>query len=152
MRSESARPEGHVLVIGYGSTLRSDDSAGRKVADAIEELHLPSVRVISRDLLTAELAEPISHASKIIFVDASVEAGRAVQVRALAPAESSQILAHAADPRTLLALARDLFGHSPRAWWVTIAIENLRIGEQISEKAEVGIEEAIQQVKNLLSR
>ena len=150
MQSESARPEGHLLVIGYGSTLRSDDAAGRKVAEAIEALQLPSVSVISRDLLTAELAEPISHASEVVFVDASVEPGETVRVRTLAPAESSQILAHAADPRTLLALARDVFGQAPPAWWVTIPVENLGIGEQISAKAESGIEKAIQQVKTRL--
>jgi hydrogenase maturation protease len=145
MNSSSAGSATELLVIGYGNSLRSDDGAGRQVAQAIEELRLPGVRVLSCDLLTPELADPIAQAQKVVFVDASVEAGD-VQNRELSPAESSQILAHTADPRTLLALARDVFGHAPPASWVTIPVENLGIGEEFSQKARAGIDEAIRQI------
>jgi hydrogenase maturation protease len=138
-----------LLVIGYGNTLRSDDGAGRRVAQVIEELHLEEVRVLSCDLLTPELADPVARALAVIFVDASVEAATTVQLRELKPAESLQILAHAADPRTLLALARDIFGHTPQAWWITIPAENLELGEEISTKAEAGVEEAIRQIQKI---
>jgi hydrogenase maturation protease len=101
-------------------------------------------------LLTPELADPISHAERVLFVDAAVDAPREVQLRPLQPAESSQIMAHAADPRTLLALARDVYGHAPQAWWLTIPVENLGVGEELSEVAQAGMEEAIHQIKSLL--
>jgi hypothetical protein len=63
-----------------------------------------------------------------VFVDASVEPEAEVEMKKLFPAESSQIFAHAADPRTLLAMARDLFGHVPEAWCLSIPVENLDIG------------------------
>jgi len=48
------------LIIGYGTTLGSDDGVGPKVAEAVVELGLPGVKTISCDLVTPELAEPIS--------------------------------------------------------------------------------------------
>ncbi len=136
-------------MIGYGNTLRSDDGVGPKAVEAIEHLRLEGVRTLCCDLLTPELADPISRAERVIFVDAAVDAPREVQLRPLSPAESSQIMAHAADPRTMLALARDVFGHTPRAWWLTIPVENIGIGEQLSSFARKGLEKAVEQIRRL---
>ncbi|HWX23141.1 MAG TPA: hydrogenase maturation protease [Candidatus Binatia bacterium] len=138
-----------LLVIGYGNTLRSDDGVGPRVAEAVARLNLPGVGTLSCGLLTPELAEPISRADKVIFVDAAVDAPREVQLRALTPADSSQIMAHAADPRTLLALARDVFGHAPQAWWLTIPVENIGVGENLSPFARRGFSEALREIKKL---
>jgi hydrogenase maturation protease len=139
-----------LLLIGYGNTLRSDDGVGPRVVETIAGLNLPGVQTLVCALLTPELADPISHAERVLFVDAAVDAPREVQLRPLQPAESSQIMAHAADPRTLLALSRDVFGHAPQAWWLTIPVENLGIGEELSEVAQAGMKEAIHQIKSLL--
>ena len=136
-----------LLIIGYGNTLRQDDGVGPKVADTIAALDLPGVRALNCALLTPELADPISRARIAIFVDAAVDAPREVQLRKLAPADTSQIMAHAASPATLLALARDVFGHAPEAWWLTIPVENLGIGEELSPLAQRGFEIAVQEVK-----
>jgi len=138
-----------LLVIGYGNSLRGDDAVGPRVAQALEELRLPGISALSCDLLAPELADPIAKAQKVAFVDASVEPMSSVRLRPLSPADSSQILAHAADPRTLLALARDVFGHAPPAWWVTIPVENLEIGGELSGRARAGIEQAIREIKKL---
>ena len=138
-----------LLVIGYGNTLRSDDGVGPRVADAIAALTLPGVRALACGLLTPELAEPVARADTVVFVDAAVDAPREVQLRALEPAASSQIMAHAAEPRTLLALARDVFGHAPKAWWLTIPAENLGIGEVFSELGQRGFERAVEEVKRM---
>ena len=111
------------LVIGYGNELRGDDGVGPKVAAAVEALHLPGVRTLICQQLSPEHAEPVSQARLVVFVDAAVDAPREVQFRKLEPAGSSQLMAHAADPRTMLALARDVFGHCPEAWWLTIPAE-----------------------------
>ena len=143
-RQES--PEG-LLVIGYGNTLRRDDGVGPKVAEAVEALALPGVCALVRPLLTPELAEAVSRAGVVIFVDAAVDAPREVQMRRLAPAVSSQIMAHAASPATLLALARDLFGRAPEAWWLTIPVEDLALGEELSPLAQRGFERAVEEIK-----
>lgn len=138
-----------LLIIGYGNTLRSDDGVGPKVAEAAAGLNLPGARTLSCGLLTPELADPVAHADAVVFVDAAIDAPREVQLRQLQAAESSQLLAHAADPRTLLALARDVFGHAPPAWWLTIPAENLSIGEELSPRAQRGFETAMEMLKTL---
>ncbi len=136
-----------LLVIGYGNTLRSDDGVGPKVAEVVAALALAGVQVLAVPLLTPELAEALSRARLVIFVDAAVDAPREVQMRRLAPAASSQVMAHAASPATLLALARDVFGHAPEAWWLTIPVEEFGIGETLSPLAQRGLAVAVEEVK-----
>lgn len=138
-----------LLLIGYGNTLRGDDGIGPKVAETIAALQLPGVQILCCDLLTPELADPISRAEIVVFVDAAIDAPSEVRLRPLVPADSSQIMAHAADPRTMLALARDVFGHSPKAWWLTIPIEDIGIGERFSDRARQGLGTAVQKIKDL---
>jgi hydrogenase maturation protease len=151
MTAEREESPAGLLVIGYGNTLRRDDGVGRRVADAVAALALPGVRALACPLLTPELADPISRARVAIFVDAAADAPREVQLRKLAPADSSQVLAHAASPATLLALARDVFGHAPEAWLLTIPVENIGIGEELSAFARRGLETAVAEIKKLAS-
>ncbi len=139
----------NLLVIGYGNELRSDDGVGPKVVSALEQLHLPGVRTMVCQQLMPELAEPVSLAQRVIFVDAAVDATSGIQLRELKPSESSQMIAHAADPRTLLALARDVFGRFPAAWWLTIPIEKLEFGSELSPLARRGFPLALEKIQSL---
>lgn len=149
MTAPGANLSTDLLVIGYGNTLRSDDAVGPKAAEAVAALNLPGVETLVCGLLTPELADPLARARRVVFVDAAVDAPREVRLRPLQPAESSQIVAHAADPRTLLALARDVFGRAPTAWWLTIPAENLAIGETLSPLAQQGLQTALEHLKSL---
>jgi hydrogenase maturation protease len=142
--------EAELLVIGYGNSLRRDDGVGPRVAEAIEELHLPGVRTLVCQLLTPEYADPIARARHVIFVDAAVDKTDGVHFRKLAPGETSQLMAHAADPRTMLALARDVFGRVPEAWWLTIPAIHLGFGTDYSPEAEAGFHTAIAEIKKLV--
>ena len=144
--TDSAR---EFLVIGYGNELRGDDGVGPKVAAAVEALHLPGVRTLICQQLSPEHAEPVSQARRVVFVDAAVDAPREVQLRKLEPADSSQLMAHAADPRTMLALARDIFGHCPEAWWLTIPDEHTGFTEELSPSVQRGLKEAIDKIRAL---
>jgi len=135
-----------LLVIGYGNTLRRDDGVGPRVAAAVEELRLPGVRTVSCPQLTPELADPLSRAAAAVFVDAAVDHPGQVRMRRIDPSGSSQILAHAADPRILLALARDAFGRAPESWLLTVPVEDLDFGEQLSLAARRGLTRAVQEV------
>jgi hydrogenase maturation protease len=141
-----------LLVLGYGNTLRCDDGVGPRAAEAVESWGLPGVSTLDAALLTPELAEPISRARSVVFVDAAVDAPREVQLRELHPAESSQLMAHAADPQTMLALARDVFGANPRAWLLTIPVENMAIGDTLSPFAQRGLETALKELRSLAER
>ena len=140
-------PADGFLVIGYGNELRGDDGVGPKIAAAVEALHLPGVRVIICQQLSPEHAEPVARARVVVFVDAAVDAPRVAQMRKLAPAASSQVIAHAASTATVLALARELFGRAPAAWWLTIPVENLGLGEALSPLARHGFELAVEEIE-----
>ena len=75
------------LIIGYGNTLRGDDGAGPRVAEAVAALNYPGVRTLVCPLLTPELADPISRAGAVLFVDAAVDAPHEVRLRELEPAK-----------------------------------------------------------------
>lgn len=159
--------ETEFLVIGYGNTLRGDDGVGPRVAEAIGKLHLPGVRTLILPMLTPEIAEPLSRAKKVIFVDAELVEGCTLQVagsessnlqpaicnpqpvrwRELQPRETSQLMAHAADPRTLLALARDVFGRTPEAWWLTIPAADLGFSEKFSPAVQRNFESAVKTIR-----
>jgi hydrogenase maturation protease len=80
----------NLLVIGYGNTLRGDDGVGPRVAEAVRALRLPGVSTLVCQMLTPEHAAPISLAQTVIFVDAAVDAPKDVQLRPLAPNDTSQ--------------------------------------------------------------
>ena len=138
-----------LLVIGYGNELRGDDGVGAKVAAAVGQMNLPGVHVTACHQLTPELAETVAQARRVVFVDAAVDEPREVRFRQLQPADSSQLMAHAADPRTLLAMARDVYGHCPPAWWLTIPAEKLEFGDDLSPLAREGFEIALARIQAL---
>ena len=119
------------------------------MAAAIDKLALPGVAALVRHQLTPELAETISEARAVVFVDAAVDAVTEVQLRQLEPTDGAQLMAHAADPRTLLAMAKQLFGRCPPAWWLTIPVENLEFGEELSPLARRGYETALEKIRAL---
>ncbi len=138
------------LVIGYGNTLRGDDGVGPRVAEAVEALQLPGVRTLVCQQLSPEHADPIARVRRVIFVDAAVDETGGVRFRQLVPGETTQLLAHAADPRTMLALARDVFGGTPAAWWLTIPAIELGFGAAFSPEAEAGFHAAVEEIKKLV--
>jgi hydrogenase maturation protease len=153
MKPKVNAPSNDVLVIGYGNTLRCDDGVGPRVAEAVAALNLPGVRTLVCQQLAPEHADPVSRARLVLFVDAAVDAPREVQLRPLQPADTSQVMAHAADPRTLLALARDVFGRVPEAsWWLTIPIEEPGFGEELSPLARQGMRTAVAKIQALVAR
>ena len=148
-QSRKTDPVRDFLVIGYGNTLRGDDGVGPRVAEAIEKLNLPGVRTLVCQQLSPEYADPVSRAHTVVFVDAAVDAPREVRLRKLEPGESSQLMAHAANPRTMLALARDVFGHAPQAWWLTIPAMKLDFSETLTPEAQRGFAEAVKKIQEL---
>jgi hydrogenase maturation protease len=139
------------LVIGYGNTLRRDDGVGVRAAEALAELKLPGVRVLTRHQLVPELAEIISQARVAIFVDAKASRTNGVELNAIEPA-AGQILAHVCDPRSLLALSEQLFGHSPRAWTLAIPAEDFDFGDSLSPRAQDGLRVAMEKIRQLTTQ
>jgi hydrogenase maturation protease len=142
---------GTILVIGYGNTLRSDDGAGPRVAMAAASRELPGSTAIAVQQLTPELAQPLAAAELAIFVDARrADRGEAVEVRPLEPASPGWSTGHTSDPRSVLALTREIYGRHPRAWLVSVPAADFSLGEGLSATAERGAEEALERVTALI--
>ena len=140
-----------MLVVGYGNTLRSDDGLGPRLAEAVRDARWPGVDALPCAQLTPEMAEPISRAMAIVFVDAAAGGPPAVRLRPTAAGRSSRILAHASSPETLLALARDAYGRAPPAWCLTVPAANLGFGEKLSNSARWAFERALRKLGQLRS-
>ncbi len=131
-----------LLVIGYGNTLRQDDSVGPRVVERIEALHLPGVRTLICAQLSPEHAESLAHARVAVFVDAAKDAPRHVRLQPVKPGATTQLMAHAAEPATMLALARAVYGRAPQAWLLPIPAVRMGFGPNLSVTAQRGIDDA----------
>jgi Ni,Fe-hydrogenase maturation factor len=61
----------HLLVVGYGNPLRSDDGIAWHAAEQVRQELPDAARVICVHQLTPELAEDVAAADVVIFLDAS---------------------------------------------------------------------------------
>lgn len=136
------------LVIALGNPLREDDGVGWAVANALEPAG--DLRVVVVQQLTPEMAEDVSRADRVVFVDAR-QGGPAGELRAvgLEPAVAEHGLSHVLDPATLLHYAEVLYGRAPKAWLVSIAGEHFGLGDSLSAKVERAVPGAAQLVRGL---
>ncbi len=138
-----------ILVIGYGNRLRGDDGVGLAVAEKVEQT-MPGVTVLLRQQLVPEMAEEISAASTVIFVDArdGNEPGRVrcARVRRHPPAA---LFGHAQGPEALLALAADLFEHEPDAFVVTVDVARTDLGTDLSPVVAEAVPTACEVIRML---
>ena len=148
-----ARGSPDILILGYGNELRRDDGVGPRVARLIEALRLPNVRAEARHQLTPEWAEPLSQVRAAIFVDASLAGvpGTA-EIRPVAPVAPSPLGGHLSDPGALLALTRAVYHRAPDAWLITVAAQDLGVGEQLSAAGQQGLAAALAGARDLIVR
>ncbi|MCS6847839.1 MAG: hydrogenase maturation protease [Anaerolineae bacterium] len=145
------------LIIGYGNTLRSDDGAGPRVANAVASWHLPNVRAIAAHQLTPEMADALVAAEVVIFVDARQadphgESPAGVTFTSISAAEdATPASAHISDPRRLLALTKQVYGRCPQAWLISVPGVNFDFGESLSEQARKGVEVALRRIRLLFT-
>lgn len=141
-----------VLVIGYGNNLRGDDGFGGHVAAILEQRAISGIEVISAYQLYPEMAESISQADFVIFVDASVEgdSGTVVQ-RDLLPTDGEEPLyfLHHLTPASLLYAADQLYGNCPAAALITVTGQCFDCVETLSAPVAATIPEVIQRVEAL---
>lgn len=138
------------LVIGYGNDLRSDDGAGRVVADRIEALGLPDVAVRSLSQLTPELSLEIAGRDCVIFVDASVDVAKTTVSQIVANSAEKSAWTHYTTPEALLAMTGEV-GFVPKcAHAVSIPVADLGLGMELSPISALGVEEAVEMIFDLI--
>ena len=146
-----------ILIVGYGNPLRSDDGLGWRAAEELSQsLSLPEteVEVIVRHQLTPELADNVSHADAVFFIDAT-QTGRpgeltSEDVTAQPSALQPQTMpSHQCSPAGILALAQQVYGATPRAFAVTLCGECFDHGAALSATVEAGLPKLIALVEKL---
>lgn len=144
-----------ILIIGYGSPIRGDDALGPLVADRLENTGVPAgVEVISRHILTAELAADLADKDRVIFLDAAVDAEPGeVSCRRLAPdANAISTMAHFLDPRELLAWCETLYGRVPESFLISAGGDSFDYANyDLTPIAEIAMEKMIDWVDRLMT-
>lgn len=142
------------LIIGYGNPLRGDDGAGWRVARRLAELlGDESIEILALHQLTPELAEPISRADLVIFIDASYEGqpGSWKCERLALNSTLGNTLAHHFTPASLVGYAQAIFGVSPRALVVSVAGESFAYSEQLTPRVETALLHVIKHVREQIA-
>jgi hydrogenase maturation protease len=146
---------GHVLILGYGNPLRGDDGVGWHAAELLLERSVElDAEVTSCHQLMPELAEPVSRAERVIFIDARIgqPPGRVEVSEVAVRASEYPTFSHHLDPATLVALAQGLFGRAPQAWILTVTGESFAHTDRLSASVRSSLPELIRQVETLASR
>lgn len=122
------------LIIGYGNPLRSDDGVGWHVSQQL------AVRLLDHDIeilqchqLTPELAEKISRAQRVLFIDSTSEGSPGEWTCDEIRADSEPALfSHSPSPGGLLQLSRSLYAAAPPASLLTVCGNSFEYGESLS--------------------
>ena len=143
------------LVLACGNALRGDDGVALHLASCLRNgLCDPDTQIHFEQQWTPELAEPISEAELVVFLDASanLQPGQ-IQCQLLRPIYKSRAsVTHHMSPATLLSLAESLYGTYPeRAYLLTIGGASFEVREGLSEPVRKAIPQAIERIKALLS-
>jgi hydrogenase maturation protease len=142
-----------VLIIGYGSPLRGDDAFGWHAAHQLLKSPHHSLQVLAAHQLTPELAEPISQADLVIFIDASKEGEPGTWKCEDITEEQPLVnpLAHQFAPAILLAYARTIFRASPTAIIVSFATDSFVCSQTLTPGAEAALAEVLQWISERLA-
>jgi hydrogenase maturation protease len=131
--------------------VRSDDAAGRVVADRVAALGRPDVEVASVHQLTPEVAARLAGRRLVVFVDAAVDTAD-VRVQPLATDASGRLVSHHLGPSGMLALAAELGWGPQAAALVSVPASDLAIGTQLSAAAEARVDQALGEVLALVDQ
>ena len=143
----------HTLIVGYGNALRGDDGAGYVAAELLRDrIQDPGIEILCEHQLLPELAENLSRATHVIFIDASVS-GRAGKFNKipLRPAPACSRFTHHATPESLLAGAQALYGQTPEATLYTIPGRNFEVGQELTPSVRRAVQELVDTLERELS-
>ena len=143
--------DGPLLLIGFGNELRGDDGAGCRAARRLRAClgrHGRSVAVLTPGQLLPELAEPISRARLVIFLDASCRAaaGQVRRTRLQPAAEAGSAMAHHQTAEGLLGMARRLYGRAPAGWLHAIGASGFGYTEAMSPQVRRAVGRVVRDI------
>lgn len=140
-----------ILVIAYGNPLRGDDGIAWQAAEALKKKLPASAQVICVHQLTPELAENLSSADHVIFVDACIEGQPGnVRCRPISAVSGEARFSHHLSPGEVLALCNRLYSANPIAFLISISGKSFDHGEQVTAAVVKAIPRAARLVESIL--
>jgi len=102
--------------------------------------------------LTPELAEPVSCAEVVLFVDGRRDGNPGeFYCEDLCPESAPVAFTHHLSPAALLDVSSELYGSSPKAYLVSICGESFETGEALSPVVERGLPELKARLHRLIT-
>lgn len=140
-----------ILVIGYGNTIRGDDSAGIRAAQLIAQ-RLPGIECITVHQLMPEQAEQIAESDVVFFLDAHANIQH-LHVRLIERGvQIDQPRTHFISPDALLSLSRELYGREPaKAYVIGIPAATFEFSESLSDLTARAVDECVRVVEKMIS-
>jgi hydrogenase maturation protease len=136
------------LILACGNIFRGDDGAAWHLVEIAQKSGLPEqVKVIAQHQWTPELAEDISLAEAVLFVDCSLGADPgSVSLDSIeASATLPSFLSHHTDPASLMHLAEILYERrAPHCALLAIGAEALDHTDQLSESVKAAMPKALE--------
>jgi hydrogenase maturation protease len=125
------------LILACGNTLRGDDGVGLWLAEWAEQRFSaqPGVRVIADHQWTPELAEDVTRAQSVLFIDCSIDSeSGSLHLTPVAPSPSGpEHNTHHLGAAELLALGHELYNSLPHeALQLTIGASSIEMCESFS--------------------
>ncbi len=142
-----------MLIIACGNPLRTDDGIGWHIAQKLaSQLRSPDFEILLRFELTPDLAEDMSHADRVILIDAAAEGVPGeVRCEAINAAEAAPAFSHECSPPVLLGLVQDLYGATPDAVLISVAGESFKVGQGLTAAVADSVPVAVNNILELVA-
>jgi hydrogenase maturation protease len=133
-----------VLVLAIGNPSRGDDALGPLAAQAVAELALRGVEVLTDFQLQVEHALDLLGRRRVVFIDAAADGDSPFKLRPLAPAADASHPTHSLSPSAVLDAYRRLTGaEPPPAQLLAIRGHEFELGAPPSRAASANLRAAL---------
>lgn len=142
------------LIIGYGNILREDDGAGFHLVTSLATDVSPHLaRVLAVHQLTPELALELAakDVDRVLFVDAQRKQDKPFVMRQLDPLAAAGSCGHQLTPDLLLYMTHSLYQYTPKGWLLTLAAQQMGVGDSLSKTVQSALSGADTLIKKLLA-
>ncbi len=142
------------LLLACGNPLRGDDGLGGWLAAKAQEQFVNAqLEVVASRQFTPEMAEPISTADTVIFLDcsATAEPGRISLHPVEATTKPARLMTHHMSPESLLWMSQELYGRVPRlAYLITVGGESFNMEERLSDAVRSAVPAVLRMVEEMV--
>lgn len=142
------------LLLACGNPLRGDDGFGGWLASKVQEQFAANqLEVVASRQFTPEMAEPISTADTVIFLDCSAtsEPGQISLHPVEATTKPARLMTHHMSPESLLWMSQELYGRVPRiAYVITVGGESFKMERRLSDAVRGAAPAVLTMVKEIV--